>query len=31
MGEGNLTAPGWSSATIDVVKFGVAMAIAEGK
>jgi hypothetical protein len=31
MGEGNLTARGWSLATIDVVKFGVAMAVAEGK
>jgi hypothetical protein len=29
MGEGNLTARGWSPATIDVVKFGVAMAVAE--
>jgi hypothetical protein len=31
MGEGNPTAPGWSPATIDIIKFGVAMAIAEGK
>jgi hypothetical protein len=31
MGEGNLTASGWSPATIDVVKFGVAMAVAEAK
>jgi hypothetical protein len=31
MGEGNLTAPGWSSAEIDVIKFDMAMAIAEGK
>jgi hypothetical protein len=31
MSEGNLTAPGWYSATIDVVTLGVAMGYAEGK
>jgi hypothetical protein len=31
MGKGNLTAPGWYSATIEVIKFDMAMAIAEGK